>query len=196
VEKINMRCLFFIKYDMNKFGIFVICLIVFSWIMAWCSGNKSNDMKNLEADEILVYNDSMREFWLKCFESDQSMRDVYNSYKWWSTDDIKKAIDDTVSECKNSMFQINDLWDIEWDTSLKDGAILLIQKMIERYEKLYEVLPFLPLLSEGLEDEDYTIYENIKEDLDSLGAEIKDLNKSLRDIQNWFAENHWYAVVQ
>jgi hypothetical protein len=32
--------------------------------------------------------------------------------------------------------------------------------------------------------------------LDSLGAEIKDLNKSLRDIQNWFAENHWYAVVQ
>jgi hypothetical protein len=56
--------------------------------------------------------------------------------------------------------------------------------MIERYEKLYEVLPFLPLLSEGLEDEDYTIYENIKEDLDSLGAEIKDLNKSLRDIQN------------
>lgn len=166
-------------------------------MIVWCSVNKSDKTgEKVGKDQILIYNDSIRSFSEECFEADDTMRKTYNAYNWWSTDDVKKAIDDTVSVCKNTMFQINDLWDIEWDSSLKDGVILLIQKMIERYEKLYEILPFLPLLSEGLGDDDYTAYEDIKEDLDSLGAEMKDLNKSLAGIQQWFAEKYWYEVAQ
>lgn len=187
---------------MKKFGVFVFWLIVLSWMIVWCSSKeKTSDkwdfvIEDVDTDQILVYNDNIRELWLKCFESDESMRNIYNWYNWWLTDDIKLAIDDTVSVCKDSMFQINDLWDIDWDSSLKDGVILLIQKMMERYEKLYETLPFLPLLDEWLVEEDSMAYEEIKSDLDSLGSEVRDLNKDLSDIQRSFAEAHWYELEE
>ena len=124
------------------------------------------------------------------------MWDVYNSYNWWSIDDVKLAIDNTVSECKDAMFKINDLWAWEWDASLKDGVISLIQKMLEKYEKLYETLPFLPLLSEWLVEDDAVIYEWIKAELNSLDWEIIELNDELSEIQYSFAENHWYELEQ
>ena len=202
VEKINMWCLFCNEIDMKKFGVLLFCLVLLSWMIVWCSSKDVSDDKwdfiieEIDTDQIMAYNDSIRDFWLKCFEADESMRDIYNWYNWWSTDEVKSAIDDTVSECKNSMFQINDLWDIDWDSSLKDWVILLIQKMLERYEKLYETLPFLPLLDEWLVEEDSMAYEEIKSELDSLGSEIRDLNKNLSDIQLSFAEAHWYELEQ
>lgn len=124
------------------------------------------------------------------------MWSVYNDYNWWSADDVKSAIDKTVSICKDAMLEINNLWDWEWDNSLKNGVILLIQKKLEKYEKLYETLPFLPLLDSGLTEEDTTIYEWIKQDLDSLDWEIEKLNEKLVDVQRWFAERHWYELEE
>ena len=181
---------------MKNFWILSLLLVFLSWMIVWCSKSGGKIIEENNSDQVLAYNDSMRTISAKCFEAEGSMWDIYNAYNWWSTEDVKSAIDDTVSECKDSMFQINNLWDIDWDVSLKDGVISLIQKMIERFEKLYEILPFLPLLGEGLGDEDSAIYEGIKEDLDSLGVEEKSLNEKLINIQRSFAEVHWYDVAQ
>ena len=173
---------------MKNLGVLVFWLFILSWMIVWCSS------KEVEEDEIVVYNDNIRILWEKCIEAGDSMRNIYDSYNWGSVEDVKSAIDSAVSECKDSMFQINDMEDIDGDGSLKDGVILLIQKMLEQYEKLYESLQFLPLLEEGLWEEDAEIYETIVEDLGSLSVEIQDLNKNVFDIQRWFAEKYWYVV--
>ena len=173
---------------MKKFGVFALWLVILSWVIVWCSSKQADE------DQVIVYNGNIISLWEKCIEAGESMWNIYNWYSKWSTEDVKSAIDDAVSQCKDSMFQINDLWGMDWDDSLKDGVIVLIQKMLEQYEKLYEILPFLPLLDEGLVEEDLRTYEQIVEDLDSLGVEIQDLNKNLVEIQRWFAERYWYEV--
>lgn len=186
---------------MRKFGVLLLWLIFLSGMIVGCSLKENDDkwdfiIEEIDSDQIVAYNDSIRSISEKCFEAEDSMWNIYNWYNWWSTDDVKSAIDETVSVCKDSMFQINDLWGVDWDSSLKDWVILLIQKMLERFDKLYETLPFLPLLDEGLVDEDFVAYEGIKSDLDSLGWEIRDLNKSLSEIQRLFAEAHWYELEE
>ncbi len=183
---------------MRKIGILLLWLVFLSWMIVWCSSKDKWDfiIEEIDTDQVLDYNDTITDLSIECFESENSMWDVYNSYDWWSTDDVKSAIDETVDVCKNSMFKINDLWDVEWDSSLKDGVILLIQKMLERFDKLYETLPFLPLLEEWLAEEDSAAYEAIKSELDSLASEIRDLNKGLSDIQRSFAEAHWYELEE
>ena len=203
IEKINRECLFFKCIGMRNFGVLLLCMICLSWVMVWCSTKEAKNtdqwdfvIQEVDADQVLSYNDNIRNFSIMCIDAEESMWDVYNSYNWWSIDDVKLAIDNTVSECKDAMFKINDLWAWEWDASLKDGVISLIQKMLEKYEKLYETLPFLPLLSEWLVEDDAVIYEWIKAELNSLDWEIIELNDELSEIQYSFAENHWYELEQ
>lgn len=188
---------------MRNFVVWLLCVVSLSWVIVWCSSKETKNtdkwdfiIEEVDADQVLSYNDSIRNFSIKCIDAEESMWDVYNGYDWWSIDDVKLAIDNTISECKDAMFKINDLWAWEWDSSLKNWVISLIQKMLEKYEKLYETLPFLPLLSEWLVEEDVVIYEWIKAELNSLDWEIIELNDELSEIQYSFAEAHWYELEQ
>lgn len=188
---------------MRNFVVWLLCVVCLSWVIVWCSSKETKNtdkwdfvIEEINTDQVLSYNDSIRNFSIKCIDAEESMWNVYNGYDWWSIDDVKLAIDNTISECKDAMFKINDLWAWEWDSSLKNWVISLIQKMLEKYEKLYETLPFLPLLNEWLVEEDVVIYEWIKAELNSLDWEIIELNDKLSEIQYSFAEAHWYELEQ
>ena len=87
------------------------------------------------------------------------------------------------------------LWDWEWDSSLKDGVIALLQKGIEYYKKLWETVSYLEN-QEWLTEEEAAAYEAIEEEFTVIGQEYEAANTNLITIQSQFAANHGFELEE
>jgi len=190
--------IYFIQ-TMKKFWVLsLLCVTLIFWTLAWCWNKQENtDTSDVviediswETDAIINYNDTLVELASKCVMSEDNIRDAYDSES--SLEDIQSSISDIINECTNVWESIKNLGDWEWDSSLKDWVIAVIEKEIAYYSKFSEVLPYLQ--KEELTEDEKWIYDKIFAEVEVLDKELSEASQNLTAIQEEFSKNHWYKL--
>lgn len=185
-----------------------IRLLTLLWVvlvvstLAGCGDNKnttnadSNNSGDLiiedttwQYDAVIDYNDSLVEIAEQCIKAQDAVLTNYNE-----TENIDTAIDNTISQCQDSINQINELWDWEWDSSLKDWIIKILELDITYFTKFKELLPYLTI--DELPEAEAQQYSGLVEEINALDLEMQAANNDLIEIQSQFAENHWYQLEE
>lgn len=162
------------------------------WNNSKVNGVNNTENTNSENDKVIDYNDSIVKIASKCHESAMSTRDSYNN-----KDEITQtetSAKNTISECEDSINQINILWDREWDSSLKDWMVSLLNLYVTYFTKFNEMLTYLE--NENHPKEDIESYEIIVKEIKDMDSEIESENNSFINTQKLFANNHWFELEE
>lgn len=194
----------------------LVGLILISWTLIGCGSNSKNnettpttttdettqeelaieDTTTTDFNSVVSYNDTLVNLTSNCILSEDSIWNAYSNYEEGSAslDNVQKAISDTLDVCRKSSEQISTMGDWEWDGSLKDSVIEIIEKEMAYYAKFSELIPYLWNGDETLSDEDAEAYTQILNDLDSLDVELENANNNLIIVQEEFAKSHWFNL--
>ena len=177
----------------------LLWVILIAGSLAGCGGDKeSNNTWDFiieditwENDAVINYNDTLVDLASECIISEDNIWNTYDNENS-TAEDVIKAIDNTISQCSNAWNKIDDLWDWEWDSSLKDWVLDIIEKEINYYSKFKELLPYLEKeeLTEEEKAEDNAIYSEIE----TLDKELSEANENLMTIQEKFASDYGFEL--
>lgn len=176
----------------------LLWVVLVAWTLAWCN-NKNADTENSgdfiiedttwNYDAVISYNDALVEIASLCaIDENVALTDYENG-----AENIKAAIDSAISQCQSSIDQINELWDWEGDSSLKDWIIKILNLDIQYFSKFNELLPYLA--SDELPEDEANEYNALVEEINALDQEMETVNNDLIDIQAQFAANHGYELA-
>jgi len=174
----------------------LLWFILISWFLSGCWNNsQSNEWNNTENidsqnDKVIDYNDSIIKIAYKCHESATITRDSYDAKA--EVKQIETNTENTISQCQNSIEQINNIWDREWDASLKDGIISLLNLYVTYFTKFNKMVSYLE--NENYPKEDIESYEEIVKEIKDMDDEIEVANNNFINIQESFARNHWFEL--
>lgn len=167
--------------------------------LAWCGNKNANLGTNNQWDVIIEdttqnystvidYNDSLVDIASECIISEN---DIPTDYEDWM-ESIKVAINNTLAQCQSSIDQINALGDWEWDSSLREWIIKILELDIAYFSKFSELLPFLA--SDELPEADADKYNALVDEINAIDQEMEAANNDLIQIQEIFAANHGYEL--
>lgn len=177
----------------------LLWVILIAGSLAGCGGDKeSNNTWDFiieditwENDAVINYNDTLVDLASECIISEDNIWNTYDNENS-TAEDVIKAIDNTISQCSNAWNKIDDLWDWEWDSSLKDWVLDIIEKEINYYSKFKELLPYLE--KEELTEEEKAEYDAIYSEIETLDKELSEANKNLMTIQEKFASDYGFEL--
>lgn len=186
---------------MKKFQLLsILGIVLFAGCLAWCTKNATDNQNSwdiiiedieIEDNPVIEYNDNLVDLAYSCISSEDNIWNRFDDEEA-STESIQEAIDDTISKCTSVIEDIDNLWDWEWDSSLKDAAIVTIEKDIAYFDKLSELLPYTE--KEDLTDEENATYEALFDEIETLDSELLLANENLAAVQEEFAKNHWFEL--
>lgn len=177
----------------------LLWVILIAGSLAGCGGDKeSNNTWDFiieditwENDAVINYNDTLVDLASECIISEDNIWNTYDNENS-TAEDVIKAIDNTISQCSNAWNKIDDLWDWEWDSSLKDWVLDIIEKEINYYSKFKELLPYLE--KEELTEEEKAEYDAIYSEIETLDKELSEANENLMSIQEKFASDYGFEL--
>lgn len=177
----------------------LLWVILIAGSLAGCGGDKeSNNTWDFiieditwENDAVINYNDTLVDLASECIISEDNIWNTYDNENS-TAEDVIKAIDNTISQCSNAWNKIDDLWDWEWDSSLKDWVLDIIEKEINYYSKFKELLPYLE--KEELTEEEKAEYDAIYSEIETLDKELSEANENLMTIQEKFASDYGFEL--
>ena len=194
---------------MKKLWILTLWIILIVWTLSWCGENKNVDYHNSwdltiendssdfiiedissETEAAIRYNDNLVDIASKCITSEDGIRNSYLNGE--SIDNIKTAINETIKTCSETKNDIISLWDWEWDSSLKDWVIDIIDKYITYYSKFNKLLPYIE--QKDITEEENESYETLVTEIEALDDELNEANNNLIYTQAQFASNHWFEL--
>lgn len=143
-----------------------------------------------ESEAVINYNDTLVDLASQCIMSENNIWNTYDNES--PIEDVQAAINNTITECSNAKENVNKLWDWEWDSSLREWVIAIIDKEIEYYSKFNEILPYLE--KEELTEDEKWIYDTIFAEIQALDNELTQANENLIAIQEQFATSHWFEL--
>jgi len=171
----------------------LVWVILTAWILAGCTKNNGDFViEEISTDAVIEYNDKLVDYASNCFIADDVMWNVYDDESS-TANDIHNAIDDAAAECNNSINLINSLWARDWDTSLQEAVLFILNKDIEYYQKLDELLSYAEN-QQNLTEQDEIAYNQILDEINAINNEILNANEDLITVQELFAENHGYTL--
>ena len=180
----------------------LLWVILLAWTLAGCGNNQTAQPNNSNSWDIIIeeinnsdvisYNDNLVSIAEQCFTSEEGIWTAYQD-TGTTVEDIQNAINSTTSTCRDSIKNLNTLWGWEWDNSLKDAIVSILEKDIEYYEKFSELLPYVDNTDE-LTEEQAAAYETIVAEINSIDAELSAANEELMTIQENFANAHGYEL--
>ena len=177
----------------------LLWVVVVAWTLTWC-GNKNANLwvndgwdliieDNTPAyDAVIDYNDSLVDIASQCIISENNIPTDYEN----GLDSIQTAINNTLTQCQSSIDQINALGDWEWDSSLREWIVNILELDIAYFSKFSELLPYLA--SEELPEEDADKYNTLVNEINAIDQEMEAANNKLILIQEEFAVNHGYEL--
>ena len=180
----------------------LLWIVLIAGTLAGCWNNEqqttSNDSWDFiiediswENDAVINYNDELVDIASNCIISEDNIRNTYDDENA-SIEDIKSAIDSTINVCTEAGKNIEALWDWEWDSSLKDWVLNIIEKYIAYYTKFSEILPYVA--QEEVTEEQNEAYQSLLAEIEALDNELSEANNNLITIQEQFASNHWFEL--
>lgn len=166
-------------------------------MLAWCWNNGINNSWNFiiediteKSNEFANYNDMLADLLSNCTNAEDEILNSQDNNV--SIEEKKSAINNKISECQNSIEQINSLWGIDWDNSLQNEVVVVIEKIISYYSKLGELLPYSEITNPT--NEETKKIASITDELNTIDNEISESNNTLLEIQNEFANNHGFVL--
>ena len=180
----------------------LLWIVLIAGTLAGCWNNEqqttSNDSWDFviediswENDAVINYNDELVDMASNCIISEDNIRNTYDDENA-SIEDIKSAIDSTINVCTEAGKNIEALWDWEWDSSLKEWVLNIIEKYIAYYTKFSEILPYVA--QEEVTEEQNEAYQSLLAEIEALDNELSEANNNLITIQEQFASNHWFEL--
>ena len=180
----------------------LLWIVLIAGTLAGCWNNEqqttSNDSWDFiiediswENDAVINYNDELVDIASNCIISEDNIRNTYDDENA-SIEDIKSAIDSTINVCTEAGKNIEALWDWEWDSSLKEWVLNIIEKYIAYYTKFSEILPYVA--QEEVTEEQNEAYQSLLAEIEALDNELSEANNNLITIQEQFASNHWFEL--
>lgn len=182
---------------MKKFWLLTLWIILFSWFLTWCWKDSNNTWDFIIEDitskneEFTSYNDTLADLLANCVDAENETLNSTDDENL-SIETKKSAINNKIQTCQYSIEQINSLWGLEWDKSLQDEVVVIIEKITTYYSKLDELLTYSEL--EKPTDEESEMMTSIMEELNSIDNEISESNNTLLEIQREFADRHGYSL--
>ena len=180
----------------------LLWIVLIAGTLAGCWNNEQQTVSNdswdfviedisWENDAVINYNDELVDMASNCIISEDNIRNTYDDENA-SIEDIKSAIDSTINVCTEAGKNIETLWDWEWDSSLKDWVLNIIEKYIAYYTKFSEILPYVA--QEEVTEEQNEAYQSLLAEIEALDNELSEANNNLIAIQEQFASNHWFEL--
>ena len=177
----------------------LLWVVLIAGTLAWCWNNNANlggnngwDLiieDNTPAyDAVIDYNDSLVDIASQCIISENNIPTDYEN----GLDGIQAAINNTLTQCQNSIDQINALGDWEWDASLREWIVKILELDIAYFSKFSELLPYLA--SEELPEADADKYNTLVDEINAIDQEMEAANNDLILTQETFAANHGYEL--
>ena len=172
-------------------GILGIC------ILSGCFSKKTDNNDFIIEDvtdkyeAVSNYNDTLRELTSECINSQSEILNLYADENE-SINSIQEAIDNSLNICQDALNQINTLGDREWDSSLKDWIIAVIDIYMEYYTKFSDFLPYSKI--DNPTQEEAEAVERIITELNSIESKLWEANEKLTQIQENFANEHGYSL--
>lgn len=195
----NLLCIFIscIKQIMKKIRLLTLLwVILVAWTLVGC-WNKDKEWDFIieditwQNDAVIEYNDTLVDLASQCIAAEDEVWAIYDSS---DSADVTSAINNLVNECSKAWEQINKLWGREWDDSLKNWVLTVIEKEVGYYLKFNELLPYSG--REDLTEEEYDSYNSIYTERKNFDKELKSANNDLSVIQQQFANNHWFDLEE
>lgn len=176
----------------------LLWVILIAGALAGCLNNKQSDNDSWdvviediswEKDAVINYNDKLVELASQCIISENDIWSAYDNDS--STENIQNAINNTITKCTDISKEINGIWDWEWDSSLKDWVLDVIEKEIAYYTKFSEMIPYI---GQDVNEEENAKYESLLDEIEALDKELNESNNNLMTIQEQFAQNHGFEL--
>jgi hypothetical protein len=194
---------------MKKLRLLALWSTLILWTLAGCwssneqaNSNINNNTNNTwtvtttESNPVVAYHNNIINLTTKCAESEDLVRTLYDTYNEDNTsfkiEDIQDAINRTINECSNDLQEIYNLWDWNWDSSLKIWATEFIEKTIKLYQKLGESLPYLEKWN--VTEDEKKAYDSIIAEIQSIVEEWWEANKNLSSLQTQFAQRYSFEL--
>lgn len=186
---------------MKKFWILsLLWIILIFWTLAWCWKQSNNENSSWDVatndvawkvNTVINYNDALVNLASRCINLEDNIWDTYDDASS-SIEDIQQTINDTINECTDAWKSIKELGDWEWDSSLKDWVMTIIEKEVAFYSKFNELLPYIQ--KEELTENEKWTYDQIFTELENLDRELSDASQNLTLIQEDFSNRHGYKL--
>ena len=176
----------------------LLWVVLVAWTLTWCGNKQNSDIETNnqwdiiiedvtpQYDAVIYYNDSLLAIAYQCGMSEE---DIQEDYENW-LENIQVAVNNTIAECQNSINQINELWDWEGDSSLKEWIIKVLE--LEYFSKFNEILPYL--VEGEVSEADAEKYNTLVDEIEAIEQEMDDSNTELMKIQEAFAAKHGYEL--
>lgn len=194
---------------MKKLWLLALWATLILWTLAGCWGNKEvNNTNNVntntwsteesisEKSEVVQYNDKIINLSKKCAESEDLIWTLYDAYSEDNTsfkvEDIQNAINSTIKLCSDNLQEVNNAWDWEWDSSLKDWSVEFLSREIEYYQKFSELLPYLTKWD--LTEDEKAIHDSLLTEIQSIEERLWKATKDLTPIQRQFAKKYDFEL--
>ena len=132
---------------------------------------------------VVEYNDSFIKVVNDCLSATQPF---WDEFEWWNTD--LATLQDDIQICKKAWKDASNLWNFDWDSSLKEAVINFLWTYTDYLEKFTETSPYRNIDNISTEDEDY--YRNLRQELASLENDLNAQMSSLQEVQESFAAKH------
>jgi len=175
-----------------------------TWTLAWCSDDTNNKTDNQNGtienvtienstnnlDTVINYNNTLVDITKDCIETAYTTRWILSSES--TIQEMEDSTNKAIEDCTNSINSINNLWERENDSSLKDGALNLLNKYVTWFTKFKEVIPYIN--GEVSTDNEDWNFDNIMKEISEIGDEINTSNFELSTIQDRFAEAYGFPL--
>lgn len=159
------------------------------WDMALILYTLYKYITNADVFGVMEYNNKLVDIATTCIDSEKN---VWDTYKDWSSEELEIAINNTISQCKESIKQLKELWTRNGDDSLLNTVLDYIANNISYYNKMKNLIPYQDIAE--LSDTEEEIYNTIVEWLDKLSEKSEKYSNKLIEIQNKFAKKYRFEL--
>lgn len=178
----------------------LLWVVIVAWTLAWCGNKQNSDFGTnnqwdiivedvtSQYDAVINYNDSLVEIASQCIISEDNIPEDYEN----GIENIQVAVNNTIAECQNSINQINELWDWEGDSSLREWIVKILELDVAYFSKFNEILPYL--VQGELPEADADKYDALVDEISAINQEMETANNDLMEIQEAFAARHGYEL--
>lgn len=138
---------------------------------------------------VITYNDNLVDAALACMDSEENVSEAYLD---WNAEQLKAAINSTLSVCMESVKQIKEFWARNGDDTLQKAIINYISNNIVYYNKMKKIVPYQDI--KKLSESQQEAYNEIIKEIGEFGTKLEEFGDEMRNVQEKFAKKHRYEL--
>ena len=198
----------------------LLWIILIAWTLSGCFWDKDSDNENpnnienmvQEDSPIAIYYNELIDIAAQCFNTEQAISDTYNDQSS-SIIDVQFAISKTLNQCLDASAEIQRREGREWDFTLNNWLINVLEKTVDYYSKFSEFISYkendttteetdsieeienyTEESEESINEESINTLTNLSNELDILKEELDTATSELKLIQEEFASVYWLTL--